>query len=49
MELCELAAVEQDSDKLVALVQEINKLLGEKEARLKNHAYGQTGRTDNSH
>ncbi len=34
MELCELAAVEQDADKLLALVSEINRLLEEKERRL---------------
>jgi hypothetical protein len=37
MELCELAAVEQDSKKLVALTQEINRLLREKQDRL-DHA-----------
>ena len=35
LELCELAAKEQDSAKLLALVQEINRLLEEKEQRLK--------------
>jgi hypothetical protein len=35
MELCELAANEQDSQKLLALVKEINRLLDEKELRLK--------------
>jgi len=34
-ELCELAAKEQDPDKLFALTQEINRLLEEREARLK--------------
>jgi hypothetical protein len=34
MELCEQAAVEQDSKKLVALTQEINRLLSEKQDRL---------------
>lgn len=34
-ELCELAAKEQDASKLVALVTEINRLLEEKEQRLK--------------
>ena len=35
LELCALAAKEQDADKLIALVTEINRLLGEqKEARL---------------
>ena len=36
MELCEMAAKEQDPDKLLfALAQEINRLLDDKEARLK--------------
>ena len=35
MELCEMAAKEQDPDKLFALAQEINRLLDDKEARLK--------------
>jgi hypothetical protein len=34
MELCEHAAVEQDSQKLLLLVQEINTLLAEKQERL---------------
>jgi len=34
MELCELAATEQDSKKLLVLVEEINHLLEEKEQRL---------------
>jgi len=34
MELCAQAAVEQDPEKLLALVAEINKLLEEKERRL---------------
>ena len=34
-ELCELASKEQDAVKLLALVQEINRLLEEKEQRLK--------------
>jgi hypothetical protein len=33
--LCELAVVEQDPEKLTALVEEINKLLEEKEKRLR--------------
>jgi hypothetical protein len=32
--LCEQAAVEQDSEKLIALIQEINRLLDEKKIRL---------------
>jgi hypothetical protein len=37
LELCEQAASEQNSEKLVALVQEINRMLDEKEQRLKSH------------
>ena len=36
MELAALAATEQDSNKLLVLVQEINRLLEEKEQRLKS-------------
>jgi len=36
MHLCEMAANEQDSEKLLALVKEINRLLEEKEARLRS-------------
>lgn len=36
MELASLAATEQDSKKLLVLVQEINRLLEEKEQRLKS-------------
>lgn len=35
MQLCALAAIEQDPAKLLALVREINRLLEEKESRLK--------------
>jgi hypothetical protein len=35
-ELCVLAAAEQDPDRLLALIREINTLLGEKERHLKN-------------
>jgi hypothetical protein len=35
MQLCERAAVEQDSVKLMALVSEINRMLDEKEHRIK--------------
>jgi hypothetical protein len=38
MELCEMASVEQDSQKLLAMVQEINRMLDEKEDRLKRQA-----------
>jgi hypothetical protein len=41
-ELCEQAAVEQDSGKLLALVQEINRLLEEKRNRLLNRESGAT-------
>jgi hypothetical protein len=34
MELCEQAAVEQDSDKLLQLISEINRMLDQKEERL---------------
>ena len=34
MELCELASTEQDPEKLLALVQEINRLLEAKQERL---------------
>jgi hypothetical protein len=33
-ELCELAENEQDPDKLIALIKEINRLLEEKQSRL---------------
>ena len=34
MQLCEQASVEQDPEKLMELIQEINRLLDEKEERL---------------
>jgi hypothetical protein len=34
MQLCEQAAVEQDAEKLLALVKEINQMLDEKDRRL---------------
>ncbi len=34
-QLCEQAAIEQDSEKLMALVSEINRMLDEKDQRLK--------------
>lgn len=45
LQLCELAAVEQDSKKLLALVEELSKVLLEKEERLKKtrSAGSQTG------
>jgi len=36
MQMCEQAASEQDSEKLMALVMEINRMLDEKEQRLKS-------------
>ena len=39
-QLAQLAAVEQDPDKLIALVQEINRLLEEKEQRLHQRRSG---------
>jgi hypothetical protein len=36
LELCAQAAVEKDPDKLLVLVREINRLLEEKESRLKS-------------
>jgi hypothetical protein len=35
MELCQQASVEQDPEKLMELIQEINRLLDEKEERLR--------------
>ena len=34
-QLCELAAIEEDPERLLALVKEINRLLDEKENRLR--------------
>lgn len=39
-QLCEQAAIEQDSEKLLELVKEINRLLDEKEQRLKKRDAG---------
>jgi hypothetical protein len=39
-QLAQLAAVEQDPEKLIALVQEINRLLDEKEERLNQRRRG---------
>ena len=36
MQLCEQAVVEQDAEKLMVLVTEINRMLDEKEQRLKS-------------
>ncbi len=38
MQLCENAASEQDPDKLMELIKEINRLLEEKERRLKSNS-----------
>jgi hypothetical protein len=38
MHLCERAATEQDPDKLMELIKQINDLLEEKERRLKGNA-----------
>ncbi len=43
MELCEQAAVEQDTTKLLALVAEINALMKEKEDRLRAARPNQNG------
>ncbi len=40
MHLCEQAAVEQDPDKLMDLIKQINQLLEEKERRLKGESKG---------
>jgi hypothetical protein len=40
MHLCEQAAVEQDPDKLMDLIKQINQLLEEKERRLKRDFKG---------
>lgn len=37
MHLCEQAAIEQDADKLMDLIKQINQLLEEKENRLKGN------------
>ena len=36
LQLCEQAAIEQDSERLMALIMEINRMLDEKEQRLKS-------------
>jgi hypothetical protein len=38
MALCEQAAVEQDSEKLLALIHEIDRMLDDKEQRLKHES-----------
>jgi hypothetical protein len=39
--LCELAQDEQDPDKLIALIREINRLLVEKRSRLESESPGE--------
>ncbi len=41
-QLCQLAAVEQDRKKLMALIREISSLLEAKEAKLRNNRSGQS-------
>ena len=41
LELCEQAAVEQDPKKLMVLVEELNRLLKEKEQRVKSGVHPQ--------
>ena len=43
MNLCEQAAVEQDTQKLMVLIQEINRLLEEKEQRLHRQPASENG------
>jgi hypothetical protein len=43
-DLCSQAAEEQDPDRLMELVREINQLLEEKEQRLKRETSGEKGR-----
>jgi hypothetical protein len=45
MELCEQAAVEQDSRKLAALIKEIDRLLVEKQKRLDESRKGPNGQS----
>lgn len=42
LELCQQAAVEQDTDKLLQLIREINELLEAKERRLHGQRVGQS-------
>ena len=46
MHLCEQAAVEQDPDKLMDLIKQINQLLEEKERRLKGNLKSPNGDPD---
>jgi hypothetical protein len=43
-DLCSQAATEQDPDRLMELIREINELLEEKEQRLKSERAGENGR-----
>jgi len=43
IQLCELASQEQDPDKLLRLVEEINRLLDERDQSLKNRKDGSQG------
>jgi hypothetical protein len=43
-DLCSQAATEQDPDRLMELIREINELLEEKEQRLKRERAGEKGR-----
>jgi len=47
-ELCRLAAKEQDPEKLMALVEEINRLLEEKEQWLKKAQPSPQGKTNSA-
>ena len=38
MQLCEQVAIEQDTERLIELVRELNRMLDEKELRLKREA-----------
>jgi len=49
MDLCELAAKETDSAKLLALVQEINRIIAEKDISLKAGIQGATPPIPNRH
>ena len=49
MELCQQAAVEQDQKKLMVLVKEINRLLKEKEQRLKSGVHPQRSGGEQKH
>jgi hypothetical protein len=46
LELCENAAIEEDSEQLMALIDDINRMLYEKEVRLKQRAGEESWRVD---